>query len=425
MGDRIIILGFDQQSTGEESDSLRQIRCSWPEDRPLEFKTVPFDGDAGIIHEAVGSAHAALVKASGISLQTNFFELWDAMQSHLVPTLVIGNSTSELADFGPLSGVVTCPTNEPPDRIAARLHTLLVRQSLVREQARELRMFRRVEGSMHNEFGRIQEELQLAAAVQREILPRSVDLADGLRIGVLYRPVGYVSGDFYAVERVSDREVGFFLADAVGHGVPAALMTMVISRSLHLRDRHGSHAAAVPPAEVMSRLNAEMLMHQQAFGGNGRFATAIYGTIDTQTRRVRFASAGHPQPLRLSGDGAAVKVPVEGAMLGIFPDEKYKEYSFKLVPGERLLIYTDGFETAFPNAASDLLGRRLPNDRYVQHMCGASCGRKHPSEAIDCLMRDLDGQLGSLHQVDDITALCIELAGQSSQVPDHLTSSAA
>jgi sigma-B regulation protein RsbU (phosphoserine phosphatase) len=58
--------------------------------------------------------------------------------------------------------------------------------------------------------------------------------------GVLYRPAGYVSGDIYNVAKARRPHTGFFIADAVGHGVPAALLTMIISRSLPMLSTPGT-----------------------------------------------------------------------------------------------------------------------------------------------------------------------------------------
>ena len=78
-------------------------------------------------------------------------------------------------------------------------------------------------------FDKLDEELRLAARIQCEFLPQEFPTMAGVGFDVLYRPAGYVSGDTYDVQQIDDRLVAFYVADAVGHGVPAALLTMLNS----------------------------------------------------------------------------------------------------------------------------------------------------------------------------------------------------
>jgi sigma-B regulation protein RsbU (phosphoserine phosphatase) len=229
-----------------------------------------------------------------------------------------------------------------------------------------------------------------------------------VQFGVLFRPAGYVSGDIYDVVELDDegRHVGFFIADAVGHGVPAALMTMVISRSLRMTRTEGSLRKIVSPADAMTRLNEELCRGRHE---SPRFTTAVYGVIDTQTRRVTLSGAGHPPPLRIRGP-MLTRVETDGPLLGVFPGEKYTEESFTLVDGETLLLFSDGFETAFgqPEGADPT---RKCIDAYLREMSALPWpGASHQgtaAQALQQLEKRLDAQAGSLHQVDDVTAVAI------------------
>src|SRR5690606_33668702 len=129
--------------------------------------------------------------------------------------------------------------------------------------------------------------------------------------------------------------------------VPAALLTMVISRSLRSALAAGEPGRPLRAGEVLARINDDLVRGQR--GGPARFATAVYALVDTRTRRVSIAGGGHPFPLRLRR-GHVEPIETDGPLLGVFVNETFNDVQFTLEPGETLLLYSDGFETAFPDA---------------------------------------------------------------------------
>jgi len=302
--------------------------------------------------------------------------------------------------------VMVASVDAPPGQLAWALAALAQRQPAVETMQHELRTTRRFQTGLRGEMDRVHEELQLAAQVQRDFLPQGLPTIPGLDVGVLFRPCGYVSGDIYDVLRLDETHAGFFIADAIGHGVPAALMTMVLCRSLPMKEIIGDSYRIVPPSEALTRLNVQLIKHQ---GESPRFASAVYGIINTETGEVTIAGAGHPPPLRYSDRGVE-KVETEGGLLGVFPNETYQQTKFTLAPDEVLMLHSDGFETAFPDVHADAYGRRLPTMHYLRHFAGVAervrDGAPHAPAFLD-LARSLDGQAGSLHQVDDVTAIAL------------------
>jgi serine phosphatase RsbU (regulator of sigma subunit) len=214
----------------------------------------------------------------------------------------------------------------------------------------------------------------------------------------LFRPAGYVSGDIYDVERLDEEHVAFFIADAVGHGVPAALLTMYIKRSLQTKtisDDVPHRYQLVSPDKSLAQLNRDMCAQQS---GKVRFATACYGVLNCKTLELYFARAGHPYPLLLGVDGSCEMLQADGALLGVFPDETFTMTRMQLTPGDRLLLYSDGFEVAFD-----------PSDKldYTEQL--KALARGPLDEAFAKLSTKLDHQVGSLHQTDDITALLLDV----------------
>ncbi|HWB19135.1 MAG TPA: PP2C family protein-serine/threonine phosphatase [Phycisphaerales bacterium] len=338
----------------------------------------------------------------------------NASQSTVIPLLATieeaGVPVIALLDANPagdnpftFGGAIVHTQSEKIELIAASLRGILHRQSTVRQLRKELAVAQRFHGGLKGEISKMHEELQLAAMVQREFLPREVPSLHGVQIAALWRPTNYVSGDIYDVTRLDEDHVGIFIADSVGHGVPAALMTMVICLSLVTKHVTSNAYRILPPSEVLRHLNQEMIRRQ---GLTTRFATAVYAVVNCRTRTVSIAGAGHPPPLRLMGDGQSELIETQGGLLGIFPDEQFPQVDIDLGVNDRLLFHTDGFEQAFPTATSDTYGRRLPTTRYRDEFDRLiACAT--PEAMTQMISERLDDQQGSLHQVDDLTLICL------------------
>lgn len=334
-------------------------------------------------------------------------QLVDALQGALVPAVLLFDTVDDARRRLQSDGVIIERLDAEPAYIAAILFALREREPAVRSLARDLQIAARYEGGARGEIDRIHEELNLAAAVQQELLPKRLPTVSGLECGVLFRPVGYVSGDIYDVVELDEHHLGIFIADAVGHGVPAALLTMVISRSLRSTQLLGTPGHPVRPGEALARLNEDLIRGQR--GGPARFATAVYGIIDTRTLRVTIAGAGHPPPLRVRR-GHTEPVTTDGPLLGVFPAERFEDIEFDLEPGETLLLHSDGFETAFPGRDANGRQRRATN-RYLEQIAAVawpdSLQGGTLAAAIEDLAERIDCQTGSLHQADDLTAVAI------------------
>ena len=225
-----------------------------------------------------------------------------------------------------------------------------------RDEARlEAADLRRRMAKLDDHLARLDGELRLAGRLQRDFLPKQLPHVGPARFSALFRPAAHVSGDFYNVVRLDEDHVGFYVADAVGHGVPAALLTMFIKHSLVTKQIvPGGGYRLLSPGETLARLNGALL--EQGLSA-ATFATAAYGVANVRTRRVTLARAGHPSPLVLGRNGTVTAVDCDGGLLGIMPDEVFTEAAVTLAPGERLLLFTDGVEVAFADASAASLDR--------------------------------------------------------------------
>src|SRR5688572_28776905 len=232
-----------------------------------------------------------------------------------------------LADLvSPPAGVTTpaplapmSPAHFAPELIERQVESVAREVESLRD---ELDLMRRRDDALNTYLRKMDEELRLAARLQQDFLPKSMPQVGRVRFHTLFRPAGYVSGDLYDVSRLDEKRVGFYMADAVGHGVPAALLTMFIKHALQTKeiDPRGKGYRLLEPGETLRRLN-ERLIDQNL--SHSTFATALYGTIDVETLEVTVSRAGHPHPIILRANGSVETLRVEGSLLGIFPEETY------------------------------------------------------------------------------------------------------
>jgi len=295
----------------------------------------------------------------------------------------------------------TLPLETPADRVAAALSGMLARQGEIDRLRTQALGAERLVGGLRGDLARVHDELQLAAQVQREFLPKTLPELPRAHAAAMWRPASWVSGDIYDVRRIDEHHLGLFIADTVGHGVPAALMTMVISRTLVSKEVSGSSYRILPPAEALARVNEDLLKRESR---STRFATAVYAVMDLRTLRVRLASAGHPAAVVLRGDRALEVLHVEGGVLGVFEEESWGEIEVDLAPGDRLLLHSDGLEAAVPEDPAARRGTGID-----QHLAWyrAMLPVAEPAEIIRRIGERIDRAPPSPSTLDDITMLAL------------------
>lgn len=334
----------------------------------------------------------------------------DALSQHLCPALVlIPDTHAHAAMLFQGAGIMCEPIDIDPAQAAVILWTLAQRQPAIQQLANELTLTELSINSVNTEMLKLHEELASAATIQREYMPKALPEIEGIDMGIVYRPASYVSGDIYDIVELDEHHTGFFLADAVGHGVPAALMTMVISQGLHKTEGKGDKLRIVEPAEALRRLNTTMTKNA---GEQARFATAAYAIHDKRDNTITVAGAGHPPSLLVrAGSGEVEQIESQGPLLGVFADLEFEQTTHQLNPGDVFIIYSDGFEVAFPKQDAEGDERKRPTLTYIQELTDAGSGEHALDHAIATLESHLDAQCGSLHQPDDITALFMSCAG--------------
>jgi serine phosphatase RsbU (regulator of sigma subunit) len=316
--------------------------------------------------------------------------------SHLPNSVRVLVISDVLAARGVRAPADAIPSSRSAAELIPYLRGVIACAPTLRDARRELSLLNRFVGSMRNELEERNEELQLAALVQRDFLPLPVPELHGVRVAAFYRPLAQVSGDVYHVEQLDEDRLSIFLADAVGHGIPAALLGMAVCRSLETTERVQGQLRLLGPGETLSRANTRLAEHQRA---TTRFATAIAGVLDCRSRKLRLAVAGHPPAILLRPGQAPRQIECDGGLLGIFPDEVYNEIELDLEPNDKILFYSDGFEQAFTDDGTP---------SHVKEF-GSMTEIADPDAVVQEIASRIDAQLGSLHQADDLTLLCISV----------------
>ncbi|MFE5585111.1 SpoIIE family protein phosphatase [Kitasatospora sp. NPDC056531] len=244
-------------------------------------------------------------------------------------------------------------------------------------------------------------EHELAASLQRVMLPRTVPSIPGVTTAVRYLAAGsglQIGGDWYDVVPLPGGHVGLVIGDVQGHDVHAAGIMGQLRIALRAYAAEGH-----PPAAVMARASRFL-----ADLDTDHFATCTYAEVNVDYGVVYAVRAGHLDPVVRRADGTAAAVPVAGGLpLGIDPDQEYRVTRFSLDPGETVLLCTDGLVEARGMDLDEGIGRLT---RALARPLPA------PEEAVRDPLEDLADRIASQaadssEREDDIALLLLRWDG--------------
>lgn len=240
---------------------------------------------------------------------------------------------------------------------------------------------------------RLERELEIAAEVQRTLLPGSLPVYANYRFAAYLRPARQVGGDFYDALELDDEHVGLLLADVADKSVQAALF-MAVSRTLFMVESQRS----LEPAAVALAVHQGIL---DIASTAESFVTAFYGVLHRPSGRLTYVIAGHERPLLIRPGRPVEKLAGRGRFLGMLPSLQLDEYAVQLQPGDRLLIFSDGL----PDATSE------SNQQYGLERLVALLERNRQATARELINLVADDALdwsGQAPAFDDLTLLAVE-----------------
>jgi sigma-B regulation protein RsbU (phosphoserine phosphatase) len=270
------------------------------------------------------------------------------------------------------------------------LLTLVTRCLELRQLRREReRYLRRVEG-----------ELAEARRFQQSLLPPPRLERAGLAVTARYLACSELAGDIYDYVEVGDSAIALLIADVVGHGASAALMTGVVKAAFR-----ASHAEGYRPLAVVSRVR-EAIRDFDA----SRFVTLCCALADARLGELTYVNAGHPDPIALLGQSPPRLLGPTGPLLSSGLSElPCGEASLPLDPGTSLLFYTDGLTEA--HGPGGMFGPRRLLD-------AAGRGARSGSALLDDLLAELASFTGAATFDDDVTVLALDVAApDASPIP--------
>jgi serine phosphatase RsbU (regulator of sigma subunit) len=308
-----------------------------------------------------------------------------------------------------LGGVdyITKPISAPIVQARVRTHLELnrARQDLKRqneileqrvaERTREVLELQRVEYELRAAQERVENELNIAAQIQKSILPSTFPAFPERTEFDLYAmmtPAREVGGDFYDFFFVDHERLALIIADAAGKGVPAALFVMksrTVIRSFAKQDKL--------PAEVLTASNDLLCERNET----GMFITVFLGYYHVPTGRLTYSNGGHNPPL-VAETGARCRelAPKHGSGLGVMPGSRYGQDEMQIESGETLWLYTDGVTEA-RSPTDEFFGL----DRFKETVLAGS--RECLSTRCEHVANRLEA-FQETGQFDDLTVLALQ-----------------
>jgi phosphoserine phosphatase RsbU/P len=242
-------------------------------------------------------------------------------------------------------------------------------------------------------------DLEIARDIQKWLLPATPPHVPGLQIAFATRPANTVAGDYYDVfPRPAAENQSHFLftvADVAGKSMPAALLMATFQASLKT-------LSSVPCslADLVGAMNRYASTNSQ---DGRRFTTAFLAEFDPGTRSLTYINAGHNAPILRHPSGAIEHLSVGGLPLGIDPEGSYQSDTITLLPGDWLVIFTDGLVEAVNER-----GLEYDEQRLLNVLPGGIAAT--PDELLRRMMNDLDAFVGDTPQHDDVTCMLVKVA---------------
>lgn len=240
--------------------------------------------------------------------------------------------------------------------------------------------------------GRMEDQLNLASEIQRNLLPKYPPVLDGYDIAGKTVPAQSVGGDYYDFIPIDDDRLAVCLGDVSGKAMPAALLMANLQATLR-----GQTLVETPVNERIERANKLLCQCTD----DERFATLFYAVLDGPGNELVLCNAGHERPYLFSPGGAYSRLESGGLALGVFEDVRYDQESIVMNTGDLLLVYSDGVVDAVNPANERFGGQRL-----------VSLVGEHRDESagalIDRIFTAVEAHAGGASQFDDLTLLVIK-----------------
>jgi phosphoserine phosphatase RsbU/P len=243
------------------------------------------------------------------------------------------------------------------------------------------------------ELQNVRREMDLAASIQKKLIPGLVPVIDGYTIAGRNMTAQTVGGDYYDFIKMDENRWALCLGDISGKGLPASLLMANLQAVLR---GHVLHVDK--PAAILRHANRQLYQSTSP----EKFATLFLGILDCENHTLTYSSGGHEHPYLLRADGNDLRLQAGGVPLGMIDGMVYQEETVELRPGDCLYIFSDGV-TDNVNSEMELYGEErmqsVLKEGYSEH--------QQPDKLIDKIFRASMLHSGKDQLFDDMTAVVL------------------
>jgi len=239
---------------------------------------------------------------------------------------------------------------------------------------------------------RMEKELELAAQIQKNFLPKENPECENFEIAGTNIPCHQVGGDYYDFITIDPHRLGIIIADVSGKGVSSSLLMAFLRGALH---------SEVHPQYKLKEMAAKLNNFVHRSSAINRFITCFFCELNKKSGELRYVNAGHDPPLILNRKKEIHPLESCGLCLGAFPSATYKEKKVTLSPGDMALLYTDGI-TESRNKEK----KEFDKEGLIKLL------RKHsnlpPQKLQEKILDEINSFTAGAEQIDDMTLVIIK-----------------
>ncbi len=240
----------------------------------------------------------------------------------------------------------------------------------------------------------IKQEIELARKIHFSTIPEKLPQLPGLDIVVKYIPMQVIGGDFYDFHKIDENRIGAFISDISGHGIPAAIVASMVKIAFSmLKD------VADQPGQLMKEMNRILTGHIE-----NSFVTAGYAVIDRETMKLHYIRSGH-EPLLLyrKKTNTIEEITPAGRLIGYSWADNYEMHKSDIEPGDRIIMYTDGFIEVY-NKEREIMNTNFLKNAIIR---GRELSAADLTDSLTGLLRRWRGLDEEFE--DDVTIVVIDI----------------
>jgi serine phosphatase RsbU (regulator of sigma subunit) len=254
----------------------------------------------------------------------------------------------------------------------------------------------------------VEEQLAMARLVQFDLLPPGKLLTRDLEFAAQCVPAWQVGGDFYDAFETDDHQIALVLGDVSGKGLSAALVMGVVQGAVHAANATGPAAHHEQSAERLNQLLCKKTARE-------RFVSLVWCNFDPIASILGYINAGHLPPLLIrrkeNGNFEVHRLDEGGPVLGVLPGATYRQTRVAILPGDLLVVFSDGILEA-ANALDEEFGEERILAAVEENWAGS------PTQICDAVLAKVRIFLGKELPHDDQTLMVVRLQGVAKSAGD-------